>query len=109
MEATIACDDRTSMSFSWENVREIRVYKRDLVTTDEIRLAFLVDDTWYDVGEDAKGFSDLMDRIRHVFPSIPEDWYARVTEPPFSTNQAVLYRRPKDRSGREPNGTIEGR
>jgi len=95
--ATIKFDDRTSMAFSWRDVREIRTYKRDLLTTDEIRLAFLIDNIWCDVAEDVEGFAALVDQIGRVFP-LPEAWYARVMQPPFATNEATLYRREEDSS-----------
>jgi hypothetical protein len=55
-----ADDDRLVISRSagegpcilwWREVDEIQAFKRDVLITDEIRLAFRVGDAWHDVSE----------------------------------------------------------
>lgn len=90
----IARSDREeASSFPWRDVDEIQTFKRDLFATDNIRLAFRVSDMWYELSEDDTGFMPLAELMRVKFPSIPEDWYTEVMQPPFATNQRTLWKR----------------
>ena len=81
------------LSFAWHEVDEVETFKRDLLTTDDIRLAFLVSGVWYEVSEGDAGFMPLAELMRAKLPSIDEDWYFEVMQPPFATNQRTLWKR----------------
>lgn len=89
----LRADGTVSPAFRWDHVDEIRTFKRDLGTYDDIRLAFAAGGSWYEIGEDVKGFGRLSDAMREHFPSIPAGWYGDVMLPAFATNERVLYRR----------------
>jgi hypothetical protein len=81
-----------STAFSWNEVTEIRAFKRDLSIVDDIRLAFQVRGGWYEFSEDQPGFDALDRTIREVFPEVPTDWFWDVAQPPFATNETILLR-----------------
>ena len=84
--------------FRWADVIEIRTFKLDLGTVDDIRLSFETADLCNDFSEDIEGFRQLSDRMLAVFPTIPRDWYGAVMQPPFATNDRVLFRRSETRA-----------
>jgi len=79
--------------FTWSEVQEIVTFKRDLGIYDEICLAFRVNGRWFEVCEDAAGWSALSAAIDQRFPTIPPDWYQTVMLPPFETCYRVIYER----------------
>jgi hypothetical protein len=98
---SVVLDDGTVVpKFQWADVAEIRTFKRDLGIVDDIRLAFQAGEFWYEYGEDLPGFRQLSDEMEAVFLDIPRDWYVEVTQPPFATNERVLFRR-AEREGQE--------
>ncbi len=78
--------------FRWAEVAEIRTFKLDLGTVDDIRLQFRTADSWEEFSEDLRGFGCLSDKMMEQFPEIPRDWYMAVMQPPFATNERVLFR-----------------
>ena len=80
--------------FRWEDVEEIRTFKLDCFTVDDIRLAVRAEGLWHEFSEGCPGFFALTNGMRTAFPCIPEKWYWEVMLPPFATNERVLYRRP---------------
>jgi hypothetical protein len=92
----LVLDGRTvSPAFDWGEVTEIRVFKRDLGIVDDVRLAFQVRGRWYEFSEEQEGFGDLGVKILEVFPEVPGDWFSEVVQPPFATNERLLFRRPR--------------
>jgi hypothetical protein len=83
-----------SRAFDWGDVTEIWVFKRDLGVIDDVRLAFQVRGGWYEFSEEQKGFVQLGEKMREVFPDVPVDWFAGVVQPPFATDERLLLRRP---------------
>jgi hypothetical protein len=62
-----------SVAFSWGDVTEIRVFKRDLWIVDDVRLAFQTRDGWYEFSEEEQGFEALGTKMREVFPGVPAE------------------------------------
>lgn len=89
-----------SFRVRWEEVREIRTYKIDLFSYDEICLGFEVtgvgttegETQWIEVTESDQGFRSLAEEMKRRFPAIPSDWYSEVMFPAFAPCEAVLYR-----------------
>lgn len=81
------------LRFRWRDVAEIRTFKVDLGTTDDVRLAFRARGVWHEFSEDWEGFMQLTQKMAEVFPTVAEDWYAVVMFPPFAANETVLYLR----------------
>ena len=80
-------------SIKWRNVVRIETYKLDLLRTDCICLLFTTDGTAepVEVLEEWQGFESMKDTLEAEFPSIPGEWFGTVMQPPFETNNAVLY------------------
>jgi hypothetical protein len=90
---TLVKGDRQCAQVVWNEVREVVTFKRDLLTYDDICLAFRVDDGWVVISEDAEGWSALTSALGRRFPTIPPDWYQTVMLPPFATCYRVLFER----------------
>ena len=81
------------LSFQWADVDRIEAYKRDLLTTDLICLAFHVSRLHYELCEEDEGFQQLVEQMEVKFQPIEPDWYFTVMHPPFATNQCTLWKR----------------
>ena len=77
----------------WSDVLEIVTFKKDLITTDCVCLAFrrATSDTYAEVNEEIPGFGKLADELPRRFSDVPEDWFARIAQPPFATNWTRLH------------------
>jgi hypothetical protein len=76
---------------TWADVTEIRAYKIDLLTFDEIRLVFESGaENWVEISEEQPGFSEVASAMVIRFPST-YDWRSRIAQPAFATNETVLY------------------
>jgi hypothetical protein len=76
----------------WSAVTRIEASKVDLLTTDEVRIEFVIGDRSCVASEDDAGWEQLMSRLRTRFP-VSESWRGNVLRPPFATNRAVLWDR----------------
>src|SRR5262245_16284422 len=74
----------------WNDIQEIRAYKLDLLTVDEVRFAFQMDGWWADVSEEQPGFDRLVKQLEQRFPSVA-GWQERVIKPAFAPNETILY------------------
>jgi hypothetical protein len=77
----------------WPDVLEIVTFKRDLITTDSVCVAFRTGkgDLYYEINEEIPGFASLAEEFTRQFSNIPTDWFNEVTQPPFATNWTRLY------------------
>ena len=74
------------------NTAKIVTFKRDLFTTDVICVVF-VDRAGNGVivHEEMPGFGDPLDALPAEFAGIDREWYAKVMQPPFATNETTLW------------------
>src|SRR5262245_35736834 len=91
--ACIRLDGTRLHSFCWDDVAEIQTFKLDCLTYDDIRLPFRFAVCWHEFSEDCHGFMEMAETMRQRFPSIAADWYFKVMQPPFATNQRELWKR----------------
>lgn len=85
--------DAVIATVSWNDVKAIRTYKRDLFCYDMICLAFqLADKSWIELWEESDGFLEVGQAMRRVFPDVPDKWYQDVMLPAFATNETLLHR-----------------
>jgi len=87
-------NDGTAEEVRWSAVRRVFAYKRDLLTTDEIRLLFELEPPGglVELSEQWPGFEDLfggMERTLGVSPA----WYAEIMLPAFEATPRALYER----------------
>lgn len=88
--------DSSLGSVRWEEVDRVLAFKRDLLTSDEVCLAFQIADsgTVFEVNESVGSFWDLVARVKEVFPDSEQDWEEAIVKPAFAENSTVLYERP---------------
>ena len=92
---TVARDDVQIGHICWDAVREIRAFKRDLLTIDMICWCFVVDGDAriVEVHEDMVGFRELGEAAGKWFGIDESDWWRDVAFPAFATNEIVIWSR----------------
>jgi hypothetical protein len=89
--------DGNRVRLAWGQITAVHVYKRDCVTTDQIRLILVNDDltVWIEVTEDDTGYAELTAELPRRLPGCPslDQWLQNIVLPPFETQWATLYRR----------------
>ncbi|HCN29942.1 MAG TPA: hypothetical protein DIT64_14610 [Verrucomicrobiales bacterium] len=84
------------VSVAWECVTEASAYKRDLWSTDQICIAFTMDnETFIEIHEEMRGFCDLCERLPAVLPGALAfgSWYQEITVPAFEPCLTRLFTR----------------
>src|SRR6266705_3546875 len=71
---------KTVAQVSWSTIKEIFVFKQDMLTHDLICVGFRVDNEGnnWEVTEDFVGYKDLQVELARRFPGIRIDWFADV-------------------------------
>jgi hypothetical protein len=74
-------------------VKEVRAYKLDFLTTDEVRLDISVGDepTRITLSEEMVGFRSFAAEAEAQL-GFPVNWWTDVVKPAFEINERVLYR-----------------
>mgnify|MGYP001564957713 CR=1 FL=1 len=85
--------ENQSTALKWDSIWQIRTYKRDLGTVDEICLEFRTPNGYLEVWESDQGYKDLVQEIERRF-QLEQAWWSKVAFPAFATNDAILYRDP---------------
>ena len=77
-------------------MKEIFVFKMDLLTHDTIRLGFRVSDdgAYWQVDEDDMGFRELLEELERRFEIVDKNWWTKVAFPAFATNRTTLWGKP---------------
>lgn len=83
----------SSVFVRWDDVDEVRTYKRDFFAFDSICLAFHTQDGWFECCEEDGHFEDLFAALKEHFPGVPASWYDEVMLPAFETNERTLWKR----------------
>lgn len=88
------------------SVWRIRVFKRDLMTSDEVVLCFETDGVpeYVEVSEEEPRFDEFRVVVEKRF-SFTDGWWNAVLEPPFARNEEVLYVRTHDARPSSPGDT----
>jgi hypothetical protein len=86
-----------SEQIAWDQITEVFAYKRDCLTTDQIRLVFgsQISGKWLEVTEDEPGFNELITNLPNHLPGCQayEDWFMSVAVPAFETKWTQIFRR----------------
>lgn len=85
----------TKKIISWNHIKEIRAYKRDLFAVDLICLGFHLSDNGnlYEVHEEMLGYKILVKEIESRFEVNPDDWWIKVAFPAFKTNATIIWQK----------------
>ena len=86
-------DENLKEEIDWNEVKEIRVFKRDLLTYDCICIAFdLKNDTTFEIDEEIEGYQETFKVLLETFKGIKEDWFFDVAFPAFETNMKTIWK-----------------
>lgn len=81
-------------ALEWDNVKKITIYKRDLITEDQICLEIThLNDTVFTISEDTKGWFQLIKHLSNEFPEVNEENIMKIAQPAFARNETVLFSR----------------
>ncbi len=87
---TLTYEDFTK-TLRWSEITELNVYKKDLMTIDEIRMEIVYGDKQIEISEELPGWYQFVSRTKEIFPSIPKQWDFEIIQPPFATNYKTIY------------------
>ena len=91
----ISDDNGNSAELRWAEVEEVHAYKRDLLTTDLICLAFkrAGKDEYSEIHEEMAGYHDLIEILPGHLAGFTLGWILSVAVPAFKTNHQVIWKR----------------
>ncbi|MCX6904115.1 MAG: hypothetical protein NTW03_11705 [Verrucomicrobia bacterium] len=84
-----------SWELKWSEVEEVHAFKRDLITTDLICLAFKKEgkEEYYQIHEEMAGYHDLFEALPRRLVKFTYAWFFGVAHPAFETNHQVIWKR----------------
>lgn len=80
-----------SKTLKWSDITALNVYKKDLLTIDEIRMEIVYDTHFFEISEEIPGWYQFVVKTKEIFPSIPETWDIEIIQPPFESNYRTIY------------------
>lgn len=83
--------DSLKMDVQWNDIKQINVYKVDLMTIDEIRMEIICEDKSFLISEELPGWYQFVLKTKELFPSIPKDWDVKIIHPAFANNYSTIY------------------
>lgn len=82
------------INVSWESVEQIRAFKLDRVTIDEVHFLFgLSSGGAVEISEEQPGFDAVLHEVQVQFPALV-GWQSQIIQPAFARNDTILYQRP---------------
>jgi hypothetical protein len=86
---------RGGSTVEWSAVQQVRGFKSDNITTDEIWLEFSIQGgAKVMISEEWLGFAQVAKAMESALPST-SDWHAVLSQPPFGRCETVLFPRIK--------------
>lgn len=91
----IVTRNRDVAELFWDGVEEIHAFKKDLITTDLICLAFKRSgkEGYYEIDEEMAGYYDLLQEMQNHLPGFNLNWVPDTASPAFATNHRVIWRK----------------
>lgn len=77
----------------WDEIERLIAYKKDLLTVDVVCLKIFYNNCQTTITEEIPGWHQFVEKLRFVFPNIPDNWYSEIVQPAFVTNLTILYQR----------------
>ncbi len=86
-------DESAVISILVSEIESVKVFKRDLITEDLICMEFTTENSKCELNEEMKGWNDFVSTLPNVLPNcdIVDNWFPKVTETPFETNEVEIY------------------
>ena len=80
---------------NWADVVQITAYKVDLLTCDTVAIRFDIGpmSRSITITEEVKNFQAMCNELAAAFPTIEPMWYERILQPPFASNETILFKR----------------
>jgi hypothetical protein len=83
-----------SQKIEWIMIQTIFAYKIDLMTIDEVCIdVFCDNNVSFRLTEETAGWYVFLKRLQEQFPTIDNDWSAKIEQPAFATNLTLVYDR----------------
>jgi len=85
-----------SLSVLWSEVEKVTVFKRDLMTVDEICMVLEVRGSHtLEINEEMPGWQELVQALPTYLPGarLWEEWFEKVAFPAFKTSPEVIFQR----------------
>lgn len=79
--------------YAWHEIAEIKAYKVDLMTTDDVRLDISFSDVVLTISEEIPGWPLFIDKLMRALPNILIDWEDKIIQTPFAANTTIIYKR----------------
>jgi hypothetical protein len=92
---TFLSDKGDCTKLHWDEVEEVHAYKKDLLTTDMICLAFkkTAAEEYIHVHEEMAGYHDLLGVLPRYLAGFNLEWFSSVAFPAFDTNHQIIWRK----------------
>ncbi len=78
-------------TLKWSEITELNVYKKDLMTIDEVRMKIVYGEKYIEISEEVPGWYQFVSRTKEIFPTIPKQWDIEIIQRPFETNNKTIY------------------
>ena len=90
---TLKGDD--GVEVRWDEIQGATAFKRDLLTTDQVCIAFQLNRGAFEIDEGMKGFADFCTAMAEQLPgSIPwTQWYVKIITPSFEMSVTPIFKR----------------
>jgi hypothetical protein len=84
-----------STELLWSEIDEIRAFKKDLMTTDLMRLVLNKsgEENYFVIHEEMAGYYDLLEAMQKYLPGFNLTWVLDVAFPAFAANHIVVWKR----------------
>ncbi|AWA31077.1 hypothetical protein HYN48_13820 [Flavobacterium magnum] len=81
-------------SVKWDEITQLNVYKKDLITIDQIEMQIVAGQKYFTISEELPGWFQFIIKTKEMFPTIPKDWDMKIINPPFQANFTTIYEKP---------------
>ena len=84
-----------TLKLRWQEIEEVRAFKRDLFSIDLICLVFKKSgiDEYYEAHEEMAGYHDLLEAMQKHLPKFTLVWMFDVSVPAFKRNERIIWTR----------------
>lgn len=97
----IQLNSHFGVKVAWDEVAFIKLFKRDLVTTDLVCIEIGFAEMAIEINEEEAGFDRLAAAIQERFPKSKAQ-FSQVLFPAFAVSEQEIYRKPHDDDRENP-------
>jgi hypothetical protein len=78
-------------NIKWDNITQLNVYKKDLMTIDRIEMEIVCGDKAITISEDLPGWYQFVLKTKSIFHTVPKDWDIAIINSAFEANWKNIY------------------